>query len=302
MEDFSIAQLRALVEFSKLGTMSAVARSLGYTPGAISQQLAALEQSLETELFEKHGRRVVLNTAGSILAERAKTILTHAYEAEVAVRDSGESMAGTLRIGVFATSSSPVLARVISEMTESYPLVTFETRELALEQTTPAVQRAEVDIALGINYSSAPIPREDGVTLEPICLERFMLAVPAALSDPEKTYKLADFKERDWILSGPNTFFGQAIRAACREHGFEPRVPHLVTDTFSSLSFVAMGLGVTPVTRLMAGVLPSPDITVVDAGNFFEREIVLVRKSNYRRPLAQAFAERMTDALAEYGQ
>src|SRR3954471_14064225 len=76
-------KLRALVELSRLGTMTAVATSTGYGTSAVSQQLAALERQVGTRLLESHGRRVRLTPAGRRLAEHGRTILAAVTAAEL---------------------------------------------------------------------------------------------------------------------------------------------------------------------------------------------------------------------------
>ena len=63
----SLARLRLLVELERRGTMAAVAAELGYTPSAISQQLAQLERETGRTLLEKAGRGLRLTDAGRLL-------------------------------------------------------------------------------------------------------------------------------------------------------------------------------------------------------------------------------------------
>lgn len=66
--DWTSAQLRSLVELTRRGTVTAVAKALGYTPGGVSQQIAALEKATGTQLLRRVGRRVELTDAGATLA------------------------------------------------------------------------------------------------------------------------------------------------------------------------------------------------------------------------------------------
>ncbi|HET6736828.1 LysR family transcriptional regulator, partial [Mycobacterium sp.] len=66
--NLSLGQLTTLRELARRGTMVAVAEELGYTPGAVSQQIAALEKSVNARLITRVGRKVVLTDAGAVLA------------------------------------------------------------------------------------------------------------------------------------------------------------------------------------------------------------------------------------------
>ena len=61
--DLDLVKLRTLVEVRAAGSMTAAAAALGYTTGAVSQQMAALQRSVRTELFTQVGRRVQLTDA-----------------------------------------------------------------------------------------------------------------------------------------------------------------------------------------------------------------------------------------------
>ncbi|MFD0537791.1 LysR family transcriptional regulator [Actinomadura luteofluorescens] len=52
-----LGRLRVLRELKLRGTLAAVADSLGYTPSAVSQQLAQLQRDIGVPVVERAGRR-----------------------------------------------------------------------------------------------------------------------------------------------------------------------------------------------------------------------------------------------------
>ena len=71
-------QLRALVELSRLGTVSAAAESLGFSQSTVSHQLAALSRATGAVLLTRAGRGVRLTEEGWALAARGQEILDQA--------------------------------------------------------------------------------------------------------------------------------------------------------------------------------------------------------------------------------
>ena len=65
--------LRTFVAVARLGSFSAAAVELGYTQAAVSQQIAALENDLKTQLLNR--RPVTPTEAGARLLEHAEPIL-----------------------------------------------------------------------------------------------------------------------------------------------------------------------------------------------------------------------------------
>src|SRR5690554_5299282 len=107
--DMTMGQLRALRELARRGTMVAAAESLGYTTGAVSQQLANLEKASGSTLTVKSGRRVQLTRSGMILAEHAELILRAEAGARGALEADRQEVAGPVRVGTFATTASALL-------------------------------------------------------------------------------------------------------------------------------------------------------------------------------------------------
>lgn len=275
--------------------MAAAATSLGYTTGAVSQQLANLEKATGTTLMTRAGRRVQLTRGGMILAEHAERVLQAVTDARTALDNERQEVAGTVRVGTFATTAAALLVPTIAKALLHYPKLTITSREFSVDGTPGAVRDGEVDLALGIDYPHAPIPREPQTEIVRLHTERFGLAVASSLHSPcEVPLELA--RDWQWILPPKDTQYARAIYAACRLAGFEPQVVHEVTDTRTSLELAAQGLGVTPLTALMEDLLSPSDLCRIDLRDPVERHLVLVRRVQPAQPAAIAA---LTDLFAE---
>ena len=95
-----------------------------------------------------------------------------------------------------------------------------------------------------------------------------------------------------WILAPANTYYGLAIRIACRQNGFEPRAAHEIVDTAVTLTLAGRGLGVAPVTDMMLGLSPSAPIVRVHLAQEIIRRVVLIRPAGATtRPTIRALTE-----------
>lgn len=289
MTDLGSTALRALLHLGRLGTMSAVAQELGYTPGAVSQQIARLETTVGAPLVVKVGRGVRLTDAGQVLAQHAEAVLRAEETALSAARATRTSVLGRIAIGVFGTTAASILApMVVTELARDHPGIEVRTFEIEVDDFAVAVRRGQVDVAFGLDYSAAPIPRDAGVEFVQLTSERFGLAASSQLC-PDSMISLAQAADWPWILTPANTYFGQAIRNACRTAGFEPRVVHEITDTSASLSLAAAGHGVTPVTPLMVRLAYATPSHVLALTEDHYRHMVLVRHLADRdRPTVKA--------------
>jgi DNA-binding transcriptional LysR family regulator len=94
--------LRAVVTS---GSVSAAATNLGYTPSAISQQIAALEKEAGVALLERSGRGVRPTAAGVLLTEHAGLIGTRLAEAETALADLRAGVTGRVAVRYFSSAA-----------------------------------------------------------------------------------------------------------------------------------------------------------------------------------------------------
>ncbi|WP_406002227.1 LysR family transcriptional regulator [Streptomyces sp. NBC_00829] len=291
------AHLRALVELARCGTMTAAAATLGYTPGAISQQIAQLERTAGAQLIRRAGRRVELTDAGHTLVVHAGRILRAQAEAAAAIERTRTEIAARLRLGVFGTAAAAFLPPALRWLSRHHPGVRVVSQEVDVDQAHAEVSAGRVDLALGLDYPDAPLARDETSELVRLHSERFSLAVAASDAPSRETsWRLTELRERDWILPAAHTHYGRAVRTACRRAGFEPRVAHEVTDTATSLAMVGAGLGVAPLTGLMLR-LRSDGIVAVPLDDQVERHVVVaVRAAARGRPSVEVLIEALRRA------
>ena len=294
--NLNVGHLKALQELARLGTMAAVAEELGYTPGAVSQQIAALEKTVGTTLITKMGRNVVLTDAGVVLAEHAGEVLRAERAAIDAVANVDDDVAAPVLLGAFGTTAGILLPEVVSEAETRYPRMRLSSCELDVDDALDAVAHSRVDLAFGIDYPNHPLPRIPGLEIITLREECFGLAVAKGSHGirTETTIDLRDAADWPWILAPANTYYGLSMRIACRQNGFEPRAAHEIIDTAVTLTLAGRGLGVAPVTDMMLGLAPAAPIVRVHLRQQILRRVVLIRPAGVTtRPTIRA----MTDTI-----
>jgi DNA-binding transcriptional LysR family regulator len=292
--NLNLGQLTTLRELARRGTMVAVADELGYTPGAVSQQIAALERSVNTRLTTKVGRKVVLTDAGTVLAEHADRVLAAERAALDAVLNVRDHVAAPVLVGTFGSTAAALLPAVVARARAAYPQMRLRSNELDVDDALDAVARGRVDAAFGLDYPSVPLPRVPGIDIITLREERFGLAVsPGAYGmRTESRIDLRDAADWEWILPPADTHYGAAMRTVCRQHGFEPATSHEIIDTAVTLALASKGLGVAPVTDMMIGLNRSVPIIRVGLVQPIVRKVVLIRPEGAdARPTVRAVTE-----------
>ncbi|WP_319530130.1 LysR substrate-binding domain-containing protein [uncultured Cohaesibacter sp.] len=92
----SFRALRCLAIALREGSISAAARELNITPGAVSRQLGALEEDLQQTLFVRHARGVSATAVGQRLADRLSAAFDDIQRAVIETRQLVEGKALTV--------------------------------------------------------------------------------------------------------------------------------------------------------------------------------------------------------------
>ncbi|CCH75872.1 putative Transcriptional regulator, LysR family protein [Nostocoides japonicum T1-X7] len=300
MDDVTMPQLRAIVTLARTKTIAAAAAELGYTAGAISQQLAGLEKAVGVRLLVHVGRRVELTDAGLILARHGATILDDVLDAREAAVSTERSVSGTVEVGIFATSPAELFGRAVLLAGERHPDLEVRSCEIHVDAVSGAVRGHVVDLALGVEYPEVPLPRPDDLTVRTLVREPFALAVPVSWAGriPTEPVDLSVGRDWPWVLPADDSHFAVATGHAFRRAGFEPRIVHGITDTAATCAMVAVGVAATLLTPMMAGVRATEAIRLVPLTSPPSRELVLIHRSGPMRPSVAAAAGVIEDVAA----
>jgi len=117
-------QLRAMeifVEVARLKSFSAAGRRLGLSRALVSKQLLQLEERLNVRLLHRSTREVSLTDAGQAYLEPCSAAVLQAQEAARIVTQSGDELAGPLRIQAPSSFGSTWLADALARFSLPHP-------------------------------------------------------------------------------------------------------------------------------------------------------------------------------------
>jgi LysR family glycine cleavage system transcriptional activator len=186
----SLHSLRAFESVSRLGNVAAAAAELHVTPGAISQQLRALQLSLGIDLFRKSGRRLVLTERGATLQ---KSVGTAMHQIADSIRDISANAYATsdraeLRVSAPSVFGTTWLTARIFRFLDANP-------DLRMQMHT-AVDFEEVDwrkVDVAIVYGNPPWAgfwwrMLHSIYASPVCSPQ-LLRGPNAIREPHDVLK-----------------------------------------------------------------------------------------------------------------
>lgn len=281
---WTLDQFRTFVAVAELGSMTAAAAELGYTTGAVSQQMQALAAAIGRPVFVRSGRAVELNDHGRSLLRHARAVLDAERLAERALSGPTSALDLQVELGVFGSAALAAIPQATRLLARTAPNITLRAREVDVERMPEAVAAREIDLALGLEYPAAPVPLPRGVRSLALRREEFCLVLTPELEPLRRQPELVQVANaKGWILPPAESEFGRAVRLALDAAGVEPRIAHLVTDTAVSLAMAESGLGVTVATPLMLRLFPSSAASAPLPGGSVRDIVAFVRQGTLER-------------------
>ncbi len=239
-----LRQLRYFIAVAEEGHITRAAERLGMQQPPLSRQINAIERELDVQLFRRKARGVELTDAGRVLFEDARATLTNLDRSFDRTRRTARGEQGQLRVGIPPTAPfHPFVPRVIRSFREEFPLVSLTLEEFLSNELIEQVRTERMDAAF-IRTSLVP----EGLVINPVLEEPMVVALPIAHAlargDGDAAVSLRRFAQETFILYGPQGTGTDTTFAACRAAGFTPRIGQHALRVTSTLSLVAVGLGV----------------------------------------------------------
>lgn len=243
MSRLPLNTLPAFRAVAELQNLRAAAERLHLTHSAISQQIRGLEEQLGFELFDRRGRRVVLNSAGEALLRSVQCALAQLDDGVQAAASVARGAGQRLRVSVLPSFAQRWLLPRMARWHERHPGLTLE---IETSQQVADLQRQGLHAAL--RSGKGPWP---GVVSDPLFENIHMPLI--VLASPDAARQLADNRPETLArqpLLGDKELWRQWFAAA----GLTVDVTPVATfnDAGLMLQAVEQGLGLALSRELLA--------------------------------------------------
>ena len=269
-----------LHEFAARGSIARTAEALGYTPSAVSQQLAVLEREAGTPLLDRTARSAGLTAAGRRLAVHAERILAMVEEAESDLSAQAAQPSGRVVVTAFpsaAVAFAPALARSL----RAHPKLSLLLREADPAEGLQLVRSGEVEAAIVDDWTGrlsalvasppdhasmdgASVGAGDGAgadhgqgVLSYYHLVRDPLVLVVArdhpAANPDLPVDLRALRNEPWLAAPSGEPSRQATDRLLAAVGLTPPVPSEFEGLGTVANLVARGLGIAIMPRLAVG-------------------------------------------------
>jgi LysR family hydrogen peroxide-inducible transcriptional activator len=237
----SIQQLEAFLAVARTLNFRQAADETQISQPALSAQIQKLEAALDTQLFERDRRRVLITPAGEAILPLVREILDRTDELVVSARGEDGVLHGTLRLGVIPTVAPYALPRVLPAVRRGFADVRVLVRE---DQTGRLLDRLQ-DGRLDVLFLALEAELGDVERL-PVFRDAFVLAMaPGHPLAARETVAREDLDRQELLLLEDGHCLRQQALDLCRGTGAHELGDFRATSLPTLVQMVASGIGVT---------------------------------------------------------
>lgn len=235
-------KLRIFHAVADAGSLTHAGDALHLSQSAVSRQVRALEESLDTTLFHRHARGLILTEQGELLFEATTSMNKRLDTAAARIRDSEEEVFGVLRVTTTTGFGTLWLAPRLPKLYEKFPDLKIE---LMLEERVLDLPMREADVAIRMKEPA----QADLIRRRMMNIRMRLYATPEYLAMNGTPQKLSEISDHRLISQNPSTAqvaAGAVLVQTLMEHDIRSTLT--VNNYFGVLQGVLnhLGIGVLP--------------------------------------------------------
>jgi DNA-binding transcriptional LysR family regulator len=237
----NLRQLEVFVATARAGTTRAAAERVARSQSAASAALAELEAAVGAPLFDRIGRRLVLNENGRALLPRAAAMIDDATELQHLF--SG-AHAVPLRVAASFTIGEYLLPERVAQWKAAHPASHLRMRVSNTDDVIDAVARHEADIGFVEGARTHP-----DLSMRPWLSDE--LVVFAAPTHPLAGRRLGieQLRSASWVVREPGSGTREATDRWLLEHLGSVDIAYELGSTEAIKRLVGFGAGIGCVSR-----------------------------------------------------
>lgn len=274
---------------ARTGNISLAAKELFISQPAISKSIQKLEENLDTTLFKRSSRGVVLTPDGELLYTKTREAFSLLQEGEAAILHNRSRDIPRLRLGASSTLSKYVLLPRLKSYITQFPQTRIAISCQSTYQTLRLLDEEKIDLGLIgrpkklQSYSFRPL----------LSIQDTFVSTEQYLNNQQKLYPEEPlFHTATFMMLDEENITRQIVGSTLKEHQIEPSHILEVTSMDLLIQFAKISLGIACVIReFVQQELSEKTLTEVPIGFVFpKREVGFVcRKGEENQPLLKYF-------------
>ena len=295
-----LQQLRYICEVARRGlNVTTAAERLFTAQSGISTQIRLLEEELNTQIFERHGKRLTgVTQAGETIIAMAERILTEAENIRQVAQQLNDETKGTLSIATTHTQAYHALPEVIAKFSEDYPDVKLRIHQGDAQQIYEMLLSRTADVA--VTTATKNMPKE----LVMLPYREWHLAVITPPGHPlvqEKELTLEALAKYPLITYDHEVAGRTAVNQAFTDAGLLTNIALTALDSDIIKKYVKLGMGVGLIAETALEENDDKDLAVLPAEHLFRpsTSCICVHRGRHLRGYVYSFITQITPQLSD---
>jgi|KBSMisStandDraft_5_1062788.scaffolds.fasta_scaffold235027_2 LysR family transcriptional regulator for metE and metH len=243
--DLDLRHLRLVQAVAACGSVTRAAERLNLTQSALSHQLRDVEDRLETPLFTRMGKKMVLTPAGERVRSAAARVLDEVQRAEDDVRQLVHHGAGTIRVCAQCNTGYYWLPPLLARFEHDHPRVAVRILPEATARPVEAVLEGMLDLAIVIDDVHDPRLRVDPLFKD----EQVVIVSPSHRLASRSWVDPKDLAQEHLMLYTTDPDDSFALKNILAPAGVTPARVSSVRLTEAIVEMVRAGLGIGLLAR-----------------------------------------------------
>ena len=238
------ARCRVFLAAAETGSFSKAAEALSYTPSGVNQLVTALEKELGFPVFRRNTKGVTLTENGEMLLPAVREFLRQEDRIFELSAEMNGLLIGSVTIAAYSSIATHWLPAVISAFQQDYPQIRIRLMEGIWQEVSKWLDDRAADIGFfsyqeGMPYEWIPLAEDPMLALLP---KDHPLAGAEA-------YPLKECANDRFIM--PALGCDDDVTALFAKNGIVPNVQFTTLESFSVMSMVEQGLGMSVMNQLI---------------------------------------------------
>ncbi|MBJ6723929.1 LysR substrate-binding domain-containing protein [Geomesophilobacter sediminis] len=284
----TLRQLAVFRTVAETGHATRASETIGITQSAVSMAIAELERLAGAPLFERKGRKLLLNDRGRHILPDVIDVLEKVSRIERYLDESLEEPVGVLKVGASTTIGNYLLPLLVGAFERRFPRARALLEVANTKQIETAVESGEYDVGLveGPPHSQSlkvSVWREDELVV--------IVGREHPLAKHPRTASAAELEDLKWIMRESGSGTREVFEKAMHEAGLRYDIGMVLGHTEAIKKAVEAGLGVGCLSRLAVQreILQGWLIEVATPLNLQRNLYILTQETGYTSRLLSAY-------------
>ncbi|MCL1623268.1 hydrogen peroxide-inducible genes activator [Moraxella sp. Tifton1] len=277
----TLRQLEFALAVAKHKHFKRASEECNISQSALSLGIAELEKQLDTQIFERNNKQVLITPIGQEILDRARHVFSEINDLMTRAHSHQIPLAYPLSIGIIPTVAPYLLPKVLPTLKANYPNFELSITEKQTERLIDQVRYGHIDTAI----IALPYPI-DGLHTFEFWAEDFFAIFPKEGVDANlKHITSSDLHKTNLLLLGEGHCLTDQVLSVCQMNKSEIKSSFSDASLNTIIQMALAGMGTTLVPKMALHQLNNSHeikaIPLAESGP--HRRLAFITRLNYAR-------------------